>query len=104
MRSQNIDQGWQFHYGIVSGFPDPSGQENIREINLPHDYMIESDVTQTAPAGNASGFYTAGVASYTKYIDIPQEWENEKISLRFDGVMMNATVEANGCKVCLQHN
>ena len=104
MRSQNIDQGWQFQYGIVSGFPDPSGQENIREINLPHDYMIESDVTQTAPAGNASGFYTAGVASYTKYIDIPQEWENEKISLRFDGVMMNATVDVNGCKVCLQHN
>ena len=55
MRSQNIDQGWQFQYGIVSGFPDPSGQENIRKVNLPHDYMIESDVTQTAPAGNASG-------------------------------------------------
>ena len=24
MRNQNIDKGWQFNYGIIDGFPDPS--------------------------------------------------------------------------------
>ena len=75
----------------------PRKKEN-RIVNLPHDYMIESDPTESAAAGPASGYYTAGVACYTKYIMIPEEWENEEIYLHFDGVMLNATVDINGGK------
>lgn len=66
--------------------------------------MIESDPTESAAAGLVSGYYTAGVACYTKYIMIPEEWENEEIYLHFDGVMLNATVDINGGKAALQHN
>ncbi len=105
MRSQNIDQGWQFqHQRIYDGFPDQDKEKSIREVNLPHDYMIESNVSEEAAAGSASGFYTEGVASYTKHIEIPREWEQEEIYLHFDGVMMNATVDINGSKAILQHN
>lgn len=104
MRSLNIDQGWQFQHGLAGGFPDPEKEKSIRKVNLPHDYMIESNVTEDAAAGAASGFYTEGVASYTKHIEIPQEWEQEEVCLHFDGVMMNATVDINGSKVILQHN
>lgn len=104
MRSLNIDQGWKFQHGLSDGFPDPCKEELIREVNLPHDYMIESNVTEAAAAGSASGFYSEGVASYTKHIEIPQEWEPEEVYLHFDGVMMNATVEINGSKAILQHN
>lgn len=73
-------------------------------MNLPHDYMIESNVSESAASGPASGYYTQGVAYYTKLIDIPQEWEQEAVYLHFDGIMMNATVDINGCKAILQHN
>lgn len=104
MHNQNIDQGWQFQHGLYGGFPDPANTKSIREVNLPHDYMIESNVTKEAAAGSASGYYTEGVASYTKQIGIPQEWDHEEVYLHFDGIMMNATVDINGCKAALQHN
>lgn len=103
MRNQNIDQQWQFQHGLYA-LNDFSNEKHVRIVNLPHDYMIEHDVTKQAPAGSASGFYTEGVASYTKEIDIPNEWAMEEVYLSFDGVMMNATVDVNGDKVVLQHN
>lgn len=66
--------------------------------------MIESNVSESAASGPASGYYTQGVAYYTKLIDIPQEWEQEAVYLHFDGIMMNATVDINGCKAILQRN
>ena len=42
MRNQNIDRGWQFNYGTIDGFPDPSRESTLREVDLPHDYMIFS--------------------------------------------------------------
>lgn len=104
MRNQNLDPCWQFQHGLYGGFPDPEKAKLIREVNLPHDYMIESNVTESAAAGPASGYYTEGVAHYTKLVDIPQEWEQDAVYLRFDGIMMNATVDINGCKAALQHN
>lgn len=101
MRNQNIDKGWQFEYGMQSPFP--SAGSTPRVVDLPHDYMIESDVTPDAPGTGAMGFYTGGVANYRRILDIPAEWENDRIGLKFDGVMMNATVEVNGSKAALQH-
>jgi hypothetical protein len=43
-----------------------------RKVNLPHDYMIESDVYADAPSGPASGYYNAGVAHYAKEIKSPR--------------------------------
>lgn len=42
MRNQNIDQCWQFQHGLYDEFPDAEKAKSIREVNLPHDYMIES--------------------------------------------------------------
>lgn len=66
--------------------------------------MIESTVTKDAAAGPASGFFTEGVAHYTKQVMIPADWSNEEVYLKFDDVMMNATVDVNGGKAVLQHN
>ncbi|MBE5915593.1 MAG: glycoside hydrolase family 2 protein [Pseudobutyrivibrio ruminis] len=103
MRKINIDSEWRFNHGMYGGMAAVLGQDDSRIVNLPHDYMIESDVTKEAPAGPASGYYTAGVAHYTKKLDIPADWSTEEVYLHFDGVMMNATVDINGCKVALQH-
>ncbi len=101
MRNQNLDQGWEFGYGTREGFPGAVSETRL--VDLPHDYMIESDVTQEAEGRGAMGFYTAGVAHYRRTVAIPAEWEGGCIGLKFDGVMMNATVEINGCRAALQH-
>ena len=102
-RNINIDRGWTFGPGIPDGYGPYFGEDPGEPVDLPHDYMISGQVSEDAPAGGASGFYNAGVAHYKKTIHIPAEWENDHVFLRFDGVMMNATVEINGGKVALQH-
>ena len=104
MRNQNLDQKWSFDHGLRSFFRMPGAPVTSKEVNLPHDYMIESTVTKDAAAGPASGFFTEGVAHYTKQVMIPADWSNEEVYLKFDGVMMNATVDVNGGKAALQHN
>jgi len=103
MRSMKINQDWDFGLGQVDLGNRIRGIFGDRKVNLPHDYMIESDVFPEAVSGTASGYYNAGVAHYAKEIDIPADWENDQIFLRLDGAMMNATVEVNGSLACLQH-
>ena len=51
MRNQNIDQCWQFQHGLYDEFPDAEKAKSVREVNLPHDYMIESNVSESAASG-----------------------------------------------------
>jgi beta-galactosidase len=103
MRNINIDREWEFTGGSSNGMDSIAKKRTSRIVNLPHDYMIEQDVTNSAPAGPAMGYYTAGVAHYTKKILIPESWKDEIISLSFDGVMMNATIDINGCFAAIHH-
>ena len=103
MQKQNMDRAWRFGPGLLNQYAAVMGQDTDVPVNLPHDYMLAGDVTPDAPAGPAGGYYTAGVAHYRKMLKIPAEWESEQVYLRFDGVMMNATVEVNGAKAALHH-
>ena len=103
MRSININRGWEFALGMPNAAGRLTGKWHGREVNLPHDYMIEGDVFPEATPKQASGYYDAGVAHYVKTLDIPAEWAGERIALRLDGAMMNATVEVNGAKALLHH-
>ena len=103
MRSIKINQGWYFGYGVVDLGKRVRGDFGDRIVNLPHDYMIESDVYAEAPSAQASGYYNAGVAHYIREIDIPEDWKEDRIALRLDGAMMNATIEVNGSLAALQH-
>ncbi len=108
-RSINLDRGWRFGTGSFNPMLDIVAQhfhagDAPRIVDLPHDYMIESDVSADAPAGAASGFYTAGPAYYTRLVDIPAAWAGQEVFLQLDGAMMNATVEVNGSRAALQPN
>ena len=100
MRELNLDRGWSFFNKRVHMSPDAKSE---RIVDLPHDYMIETESFPECVTGAAGGFYTAGVAYYEKKFTVPAEWKDEEIFLRFDGIMMNATVEVNGAKAALQH-
>ena len=103
MRSMKINQGWRFAFGVPTPEQRAAGNFGSRIVNLPHDYMIESDVYPDAPSQAASGYYNAGVAYYVKEIDLPAQWAKDRICLLLDGAMMNATVDINGAKAALHH-
>lgn len=103
MKWENLNRDWFFKKGQVRLFPGQEEDILGKKVNLPHDYMIRSDVRPDAPAGPAMGYYTEGAATYTKKMFIPAEWEGERIYLHFDGVMMNASVTVNGSLVKVHH-
>ncbi len=103
MQTINLNRGWRFGPGQADHLKRLTGEADERTVNLPHDYMIEGDVSPDAPSRQASGWYNAGVAHYWKEIDIPAGWAGEVVALRLDGAMMNVTVEVNGAKAALHH-
>lgn len=102
MKKTNLDRGWTFRRGLLDSY---SLLDTIpgQEVNLPHDGMISTPVRPDAPAQSDMGYFTGDLTNYTKFVDIPKEWENGCVGLEFDAAMMNATVEINGCKVALHH-
>ncbi|MDO4865217.1 MAG: glycoside hydrolase family 2 TIM barrel-domain containing protein [Clostridia bacterium] len=103
MRIGSINRGWRFGHGPMDNVGRLTGKLDERIVDLPHDYMIEGDVFPEAPSQRSSGYYNAGVAHYWREIDIPAEWAGDRVALRLDGAMMNATVEVNGAKALLHH-
>ena len=103
MRSIDINRGWHFGCGLMDTIKRLNGQLDERTVDLPHDYMIEGDVYADAPSKQASGYFNAGVAHYSKQLEIPADWAGERVALRLDGAMMNATIEVNGAKAALHH-
>ena len=102
MECIKIDDKWTFRRGFCDNLGMLKSDPGV-EVNLPHDGMIGTVVSAAAPAQMDMGYFTGGLSNYTKYVNIPKEWENECIGLRFDGAMMNATVDVNGFKAGRQH-
>lgn len=97
MKRENWNRDWYFTKG-------QAGMMNAgKKVQLPHDYMIESDVVREAPAAAAMGYFTGTVGTYTKYFHVPEQWQGERVYLHFDGVMMNASVSVNGSLVKRHH-
>ncbi|MBO4292736.1 MAG: DUF4982 domain-containing protein [Lachnospiraceae bacterium] len=102
MKEISIDEKWTFRRGMMDSLWMLQADPGV-EVNLPHDGMIGTQVSPDAPAGPDMGYFTGGLSNYVKYIMIPDEWKNDCIGLKFDGAMMNASVDVNGCKVGSQH-
>ncbi len=102
-RCINIDGGWKFQYSPFMIGDELSGKSAARTVNLPHDYMLEDGVRKDAPSAAAMGYFDGRPAYYARTVHIPAQWSEEKIFLHFDGVMMNAAIEVNGCQVLLHH-
>ena len=104
MVQTNIDRGWSFGKSEEHPLAALMGRDDAkREVNLPHDFMIEADVSPDAPAGSMTGYYPGGVGIYTKMLDIPAEYEGSRVLLQVDGCYMNSTIELNGSQLYCQH-
>ncbi|MCQ2458094.1 MAG: DUF4982 domain-containing protein [Clostridia bacterium] len=96
-----LDQGWEFR----RGFADLLGSlgEERQVVDLPHDSMISLPVKADAPAGCDSGYFPGDMCNYTKYYVFPEAWKDMRVGLKFDGVMMHATLDVNGSRAGEHH-
>ncbi len=72
------------------GYPD----EDWKDVDLPHDFVVEGEFS---PAANpVHGSLPADAGWYRKTFEIPPEARNKRIHLEFDGIYRDSTIWVNG--------
>lgn len=94
MKKIDIDREWELLKGEPSGIPGMPQEK--KTVNLPHDYIVETDVSAGSKNGANTGFYNGGTMTYTKYLDIPKEWTEKRVLVSFDGCFGQTKVVVNG--------
>ena len=102
MKQICLDEGWVFRRGLLDSIGIIESDKGVL-VNLPHDGLISTEVSKDAKARSDSGYFPGDVCNYTKNVFIENEWVNKSIGLKFDGAMMHASVDVNGCKVSEHH-
>ncbi|HEV8562707.1 MAG TPA: glycoside hydrolase family 2 TIM barrel-domain containing protein [Actinophytocola sp.] len=109
-RSAGFDRAWKFALVNAAGITDPTGayaraqepgfdDSAWRTLDLPHDWSIELDPTETGGTNSGTGFLQGGLGWYRKTFTLPRSLAGKRISLEFDGIYMDSTVYLNGQQV-----
>lgn len=94
MKKTSLNRGWVFMEGEKSSIPMMPQQ--TKEVNLPHDFMVETDVTPDAPGKAESGFYKGSAGTYLKSITLTEEEMTDTMLLHFEGCFGKTRVLING--------
>ena len=102
MQTQCWNTDWKFWeernaFALVWDVP-----EQARTITLPHDAMLEKAAVPDSPNGGNTGYRNGGNYVYVKQLYAPEEYRNQTVQLKFEGVYMNALVYVNG-QLAAQH-
>jgi len=109
-RNADFNADWQFHMGDI---PDPfrSGEDELEwiPVHLPHDWSIMDYEIQDSlykgpfyknlPGGADVGYLRNGTAWYKKLFITPENCEDKKIILGFDGVQSQMELWVNGSMI-----
>lgn len=101
MLSKKLTTGWTIQRGEPSSIPMMPAE--TRPVTLPHDFMIEGDVAADSKNGANTGYYNGGTYTYTKQMDIPAQWEGQRVLVYFDGVFGQTKVILNGHIMGIHH-
>ncbi len=94
---QDLDRGWRFALGDnVAAKTFSFDDSGWRALDVPHDWSIEGDYSETNTAGVLCGYLPSGVGWYRREIQMPASWQGRSVSVTFDGVYMNSKVWLNG--------
>lgn len=63
-------------------------------VVVPHDAMLSAG--RDADGDPAVAYFLAGAYEYSKDLDVPDDWRDRRIRLRFDGIYRDAVVYVNG--------
>ena len=96
MLEQRWNDNWKFwvdkdSFALVWDIP-----EIARDITLPHDAMIEKPAHADSLNGGNTGFRDGDIYTYVKMLHAPEEYKEKTVTLKFEGVYMNAFVYVNG--------
>ena len=96
MLEQRWNEDWKFwvdkdSFALVWDIP-----EIARNITLPHDAMIEKPAHADSLNGGNTGFRDGDIYTYVKMLHAPEEYKEKTVTLKFEGVYMNAFVYVNG--------
>ncbi|MCQ2229064.1 MAG: DUF4982 domain-containing protein [Bacteroidales bacterium] len=70
-----------------------------RVLDLPHDWAIEGDFSESNPSGTGGGALPGGLGWYRKTFDVTSEDLEKQVFITFDGIYMNSTIYINGEKI-----
>ena len=92
-----FNQDWRFQLGDVKSGQDLDlNDAQWRRLDLPHDWSIEGEFSEKAPAGTGGGALPGGIGWYRKNFHVPITAKGKKIFIEFDGVYRNSEVWING--------
>lgn len=74
------------------------GEDNFKQVNLPHDAMIGEKRTYESAGGTNTGRFEGYDYEYVKTFSVPAEYADKKVVFEFEGVYRNAEVYINGQK------
>jgi len=96
-RKQLFDYKWKFFQGdTASARSKEFNDADWRNLDLPHDWSIEGDISPKNITGGAGGYFPAGIGWYRKTFNAPAEWKGKKTAIYFEGIYMNSEVFING--------
>lgn len=96
MKITKWNDNWKFWINKESFALKWAIPENARQIQLPHDAMIERSADPNSLNGGNTGFRDGESYAYAKIFYAPESWKDQTILLKFEGVYMNALVYVNG--------
>ena len=91
----SFNDDWRFHLGDVSDGQNANDSQ-WRQLNLPHDWSIEGEFSETNPAGTGGGALPGGIGWYRKTFTLPSTANGKQVFVEFDGVYRNSEVWING--------
>ncbi len=95
MKIEKWNKGWKYwldknSFALVWDIP-----EHAREIDLPHDAMLETPAYAESRNGGNTGYRDGDVYVYVKSLSAPEEYREKTVMLKFEGIYMNAMVYVN---------
>lgn len=94
---RDFDGAWRFHLGDAQGAESPAFDDTgWRALDLPHDWSIEGQFSETNPAGVGGGALPGGIGWYRKTFTVAKSDSGKLTFIDFDGVYRNSEVWING--------
>ncbi len=93
----SFNEGWKFTLGDASEASQPGFDDSRwRTLDLPHDWSIEGEFSETHPASPGGGALPGGVGWYRKTFRVSPADKERMTYISFDGVYRNSEVWING--------
>ncbi len=88
-----FNDGWQFVKLTNGSTLSDAEAAAWTSVDLPHDFLIAQE----------DALYESADGWYRRVLNVPAEWLEKAVILRFDGVYMDCDVLLNGETICTHH-